>query len=239
MKLKLLSCAITALSIVASPTAQALLLDRGGGLIYDSVQNITWLADANYAKTSGYDDDGRMSWLDANAWADGLAINDAVRNVTYSDWRLPTLTDLGAPGCNYSYSGSDCGYNVDPYSSELANLYYGPLFNNALVNASGQQRQDYGLIDDPANPDDESLFSNLQSDYYWFGTRYATNPNDAWSFRLSTGEQYYHSAEGSLMRAWAVRDGDVAAVPLPGAVWLFGSMLMGFLYAQRSGSGKV
>lgn len=32
--------------------AQAALHDRGGGLIYDDAQNITWLQDANYAKTS-------------------------------------------------------------------------------------------------------------------------------------------------------------------------------------------
>jgi hypothetical protein len=59
----------------------------------------------------------------------------------------------------------------------------------------------------------------------------------AWSFRLATGEQYYHPAAASLMRAWAVRDGDVAAVPLPGAAWLFGSMLMGMLYTGRSRPG--
>lgn len=239
MKLKLMASAVTTCGILAAPAAQAQLFDRGGGLIYDSVQNITWLADANYAKTSGYDEDGRMNWNEANAWVGGLAIHDAVRNVTYSDWRLPTLTDLGAPGCNYSYSGSDCGFNVDTTSSELAGLFYGALGNKALVNGSGQQQQEYGLIDDPANPNDESLFSNLESDYYWFGTSYFSSSSLAWGFRLSTGEQYYFSSAGSAMRAWAVRDGDVAAVPLPGAVWLFGSMLMGLLYTQRSGSGKV
>jgi|RifCSPlowO2_12_1023861.scaffolds.fasta_scaffold474522_1 hypothetical protein len=29
--------------------AQATLIDRGGGLIYDNVLNITWLQNANYA----------------------------------------------------------------------------------------------------------------------------------------------------------------------------------------------
>jgi hypothetical protein len=78
----------------------------------------------------------------------------------------------------------------------------------------------------------------LQSDYYWFGTPYGNSVNLARSFRLSTGEQYYQSVAGSLMRAWAVRDGDVAAVPLPGAAWLFGSMLTGFIYAGRARTGK-
>ncbi len=36
------------------------------------------------------------------------------------------------------------------------------------------------------------------------------------------------------MYVWAVRDGDVAAVPLPGAVWLFGAGLAGLLgYGRR------
>jgi len=32
------------------------LWDRGGGLIYDDVLNITWLKDANYVNSTGYDD---------------------------------------------------------------------------------------------------------------------------------------------------------------------------------------
>ena len=40
----------------------AALIDRGGGLIYDDVLDITWLQDANYAQTSGYDADGFMNW---------------------------------------------------------------------------------------------------------------------------------------------------------------------------------
>ena len=67
--------------------ANALLYDRGGGLIYDSDQNITWLQDANYAKTSGYDSDGRMTWDNAVAWANQLEYQG------YKDWRLPTTVD--------------------------------------------------------------------------------------------------------------------------------------------------
>jgi hypothetical protein len=48
-----------------SGAAQAALVDRGGGLIYDTDLNVTWLQDANYAQTSGYDADGRMTWGDA------------------------------------------------------------------------------------------------------------------------------------------------------------------------------
>lgn len=41
--------------------ANATLYERGGGLIYDDFLAITWLQDANYAQTSGYDSDGKMT----------------------------------------------------------------------------------------------------------------------------------------------------------------------------------
>lgn len=64
--------------------SNATLYDRGGGLIYDDVLNVTWLQDANYAKTSGYDADGLLMWDMAMVWADGLVYQG------YDDWRLPT-----------------------------------------------------------------------------------------------------------------------------------------------------
>ena len=57
---------------VPVPQAQAGLVDRGSGMLYDTVLNITWLQDANYAKTSNYDADGRMTWTQANTWANNL-----------------------------------------------------------------------------------------------------------------------------------------------------------------------
>ena len=58
---------IAAATLASSGAAQAALNDRGGGLLYDDVLNVTWLQDANYAKTSGYDADGRMNWTAATA----------------------------------------------------------------------------------------------------------------------------------------------------------------------------
>ncbi len=66
-------------------TADAALISRlGGQAVYDTDFNITWLADANYAKTSGYDSDGMMVWALANTWAAGLNVGG------YTGWRLPT-----------------------------------------------------------------------------------------------------------------------------------------------------
>lgn len=232
MKRQILCGVLTALGSLSAGGAQAQLFDRGGGLIYDSVQNVTWLADANYAKTSGYDAQGNMSWQNAVAWVDGLSYLDSVRGTIYSDWRLPTFHDLGVPGCDYDYSGSDCGYNVAVTSSELAHLFYGDFANKAILDSRGGPQSGYGIVDDPATADDESLFSHIQSFGYWLGTSYGGDASKAWYLSTATGMQNYIS-KGTNYYVWAVRDGDVAAVPLPGAAWFFGASLLGWLVNRR------
>lgn len=220
MNFKPIYGAVAALGVVAAPAAQAQLFDRGGGLIYDSVQNITWLADANYAKTSGSDAEGKMSWQNAVAWVDGLIYSDSMHGVNYSDWRLPSFNDLGAAGCEYGYSNTDCGFNVSTASSELAHLFYGDFANIGFVDSRGLQQPGYGLVDDPASAADESLFGNIQSFSYWLGSSYPGDSSKAWYLSTATGMQNYIS-KGNNFYVWAVRDGDVAAVPDPASYILF------------------
>ena len=99
---------LSALIIVIglSVSAQATLINNGGGFIYDTDLGITWLQDANYAKTSGYDADGMMNWSGARTWATTLVYGG------YSGWRLPTTVDSsplvfgydGTPTYNYGYN---------------------------------------------------------------------------------------------------------------------------------------
>jgi hypothetical protein len=197
-----------------SGAAQAALVDRGGGLIYDTDLNVTWLQDTNYAQTSGYDADGLMTWSQATTWAANLSYYDSVRNVTYTDWRLPTTTDTGTSGCNYAYSGTDCGYNVNPASSEMAHLYFTELGNLSAYTTSGAFRGgsigvNWGLVN-------KGSFVNFQSNYYWSGTGYAPDPSYAWSFYTVSGNQDYNIKANRFFASFyalAVRPGDVAAVP--------------------------
>ncbi len=76
-QVKMIAATLATAGLLTSGLAQATLLDRGGGLIYDDVLNITWLQDSNYAQTSGFDADGRMNWSDANTWAAGLSYFDS------------------------------------------------------------------------------------------------------------------------------------------------------------------
>lgn len=91
MKTHLL-CAVFAclFSLAFSKLVFASLFDHGDGLIYDDDLYMTWLQDANFAMTSGFDTDGLMTWVEADGWAASLGHFDSVRNVTYNDWRLPT-----------------------------------------------------------------------------------------------------------------------------------------------------
>ncbi len=69
-----------------------LLIDRGNGLLYDMERNITWLQDANYAKTGGRSPDGRLNWHEAGAWVAGLRY----RGIT--GWRLPDARAANGAG---------------------------------------------------------------------------------------------------------------------------------------------
>ena len=197
--MKSLITALTlSLGLVAATAAQAALVDRGGGLIYDTDLNITWLADANYAQTSGFDADGRMDWSTAMTWAGNLSYGG------YTDWRLPTSNICG-------------GYNCT--GSEMGHLFYNELGGVAAQDIATTHNTNY------------DLFANVQSFGYWSGTEYAPDTSSAWVFNFGNGSQGTISKLGTPY-AWAVR-GDVAAVPVPSAAWLFGSGLLGLIGVAR------
>jgi hypothetical protein len=90
--------------------------------VYDTVLDLTWPAD--------WFGNGQTDWTTANMWAASLTDLGG-------GWKLPSVLDIGNDGCNFAYSGTDCGYNV--YGSEagrrtgspLAHMFHDTLGNKA------------------------------------------------------------------------------------------------------------
>lgn len=244
MKAMTVGCSALALALVYGGTVQAALLDRGAGLIYDTVLDVTWLQDAGLAAGSAFDDgalsnDGLMTWDSAMAWAADLSYFDSVRGVTYSDWRLPSVTPVNGVAFNYSFANdgsTDDGFNISapgsafPASpaSELAFMYYTHLGNLGFNDVAGNPHppNTVGLLN--VGP-----FLRLTATGYWSGTENSQDASRAFNL-FNYGRQDPVLGKGDALAAWAVRDGDVAApVPVPAALWLFASAVAGLLALGR------
>lgn len=175
-------------------------LDASAVYLYDTVQNITWVRDANL--------NGAMGRDDAIVWAANLTTGTGTNAVT--DWRLPSMTDTGTPGCNWSYNGTDCGFNTATSTNEMASLFFNTLGNKSYLSTSGVYQADFGLTN-------TASFQNMLPQSYWLGTAYAPDPlNASWAFSFSNGSQGVGYANNLYMfNAMAVRNGDVLLAPVP------------------------
>ena len=123
----------------------------------------------------------------------------------------------------------DNGYNITTHS-ELSNMFYNVLGNTANYDTSGTTA---GCIAPNYCLTNTGPFSNLQSSlFYWSATEYASNTILAWNFGMHIGLQEVNHKSNNLY-SWAVQSGDVGAVPVPAAVWLFGLGLLGLIGVAR------
>jgi len=199
-----LNIAVMAIAMAASQ-AQAALENRGGGMIYDTVNNVTWLADMNYAQTSGFDTDGLMSWTAAKSWAENLSFGG------FDDWRLPTANPLDSTCSAKFNAGGSIGwqyYGTGCTGGEITHLFVVDLGNKGSESVLEQAG------DTSTQKSNLGLFQNVRSWYYWTDTESAQLSTSAWLFNANHGEQNVSSKTG-INHALAVRDGDVTAVPEP------------------------
>ena len=194
-------------------------------LIWDDVNNgnsVVWL-DYTNAPTN---------WTAQNAWAAGLDsaltlyLNAGVSVNWDGSWRLPSTVD----GLySWGYDGTTTGgYNIT--SSEMGHLFYTELGNKGYVATDGTYPQpEWGL----SNTGD---FEYIVASWYWSDTEYALDPDNAWTFGRDGGHQDF-CVKSSNGYGVAVRTGDVSVVPVPGALLLLGSGLVGLAgFSRRKGS---
>jgi len=182
-------------------------------LIWDNDNNgksVVWL---DYTNTAS-------DWSPQMNWAAGLDQNLTYNlnpgySVTWDDtaWRLPDA----------DVSGDIVGYYKT--GSEMGHLFYTEL---GLDGSSGY------ILPGELNA---SEFDNLlgYKNFYWSATEYPGYPTSALDFRMYNGYQGSHFKASTYSDGCglAVRSGQVSAVPVPGAIWLLGSGLLGLIGIRR------
>ena len=89
---------ITIFQVLISVQAQAALVSRAdGAAFYDTVLDVTWLADANYALTEDYGlagfsaTTGQMNYANAVSW---VAAMNAANHLGINTWRMPVADPI-------------------------------------------------------------------------------------------------------------------------------------------------
>jgi len=189
---------------------------------YDTVLNVTWLADANLAATNTFGVDGicfddvppcfstpsgspagAMDWYISEQW---IAAMNAANYLGVDDWRLPSM-DLNGDGTVFP-----CEFQVEVAcrDNELGYMHY---INGVSLAAPGPFANVAGYVG---------------IGYYGSGTEYAIDPSRRWlqnfGIRIATSDSRNPKTEP--MYEWPVRPGDIGTVvPVPAAAWLLGSAL--------------
>jgi Protein of unknown function (DUF1566) len=162
--------------VSAARADAALVASRDGLTVYDTVNNVSWLANANLPATqrfgvSGINPDGSMSWDTAQAWITAM---NAANYLGSSHWRLPT-TQLPDASCSQRPKSAAFGFGCT--GSEMGNLFY-----NELGGVKGSTIE-------LTHSSNYNLFNNFQPYLYWSSTQWTRVANSAFSFSFGNGFQ--------------------------------------------------
>lgn len=180
-------------------------------LIYDAdapMGSIVWLDYTN----------GPSTWFGQINWASEL--NTAI--TSYNIYPAYTVTWNGSWRLPSAGANPQGGY--DQTTSELGHLYYEEL---GLKNF-----EDRGFV--PVSNDELNAlnFGNLIASNYWYSTEDIDYPDKAWLFNTIYGGQGTY-VKTAAFYALAVHNAQVSTVPIPGAIWLLGSGLLGFVAVRK------
>lgn len=249
------SLGLLGMSLLGTGLAHAALQGRdldgnsanGYEAYYDTVQNLTWMADANYAKTAalaGAAPNGTMTL------AAGESAGASLNYFGVSGWRLPTVgrsDGTNVSGTLLGFDGSTRrGYNIVDPRSEMSYMFHVNLGLAGQFDTSGVQRPGFAPhgTGDVAIPGLEGAFiRNLQAFDGTSSARYLTSTPSGLSgwnfdFEFDKGAQELFSLGSGRFsnstHVWFVRDGDVvAAIPEPATAGLMGLGLAGLAWSVR------
>ncbi len=178
------TAALVACALTSAQARAALIPSADGVTVYDTANNITWLADADFPARNRFglppcggpggspcvNPSGAMDYQSAAAW---VAAMNAANYLGHSNWQLPT-TPTFDPGCGKKGpNGNSFGYGCT--ASAFGSLYYDALSLNPPATAV------------PIPADAVGPFTNLQPYLYWSQTSASTQGYHAFSF--ATGWQ--------------------------------------------------
>ncbi len=164
--------ALAACALWPGQGSAALLPSPDGATVYDTVNNVSWLADTDFAATNRFglplcgnstpqpcvNANGSMSYTSATAWISAM---NAANYLGHNNWQLPT-TPLTDAGCQFvGANGGSFGFNCT--ASAFGSLYYNALGLKAPNTA----------VPIPSNT--VGPFSNFQPYLYWSQTNAGTN----------------------------------------------------------------
>jgi uncharacterized protein (TIGR03437 family) len=159
--------------------AATLVLSPDGITVYDTVNNVSWLADANLPAGNRFtlplcsgtgtapcvNASGSMNYASAAAWVQAM---NAANYLGHSNWQLPTTPPLDR-GCGKTGpNGDSFGFNCT--ASAMGSLYYNALGLKAPATA----------VPIPGNT--VGPFSNFQPYLYWSQSSLGTLGYAAFSF---------------------------------------------------------
>ncbi|HEX7139714.1 MAG TPA: hypothetical protein VF219_17815, partial [Vicinamibacterales bacterium] len=167
------------------PTGTGLQVSADGQTVYDPVADVTWLANADLAKTQQFgaqctnsdgtlciNPDGSMSHTTAEAWINGM---NAAVYLGQTNWQLPPIPS----------SDASCGFGCTDHP--MGNLFYNQLHLSQGAPAVPTPNVNVGP------------FSNVQPYLYWSCTAADGSnvlcqpappaPNFEWSFSFGNGFQ--------------------------------------------------
>ncbi len=163
----------------------------------------------------------------------GQAVYDTDLNITWlRNSNLARSNTFGVAGIDYD--GGMSWYTANSWINSMnTSGGYGHLgyseWRLPIISELSHLSNDEGIYwDDPSPP------MMLHPDWidYWSNTEYTPDTNKAWTYGFDLGGLSFHDKNMSML-VWPVLSGDVSAVPVPSAVWLCGSGLLGLVGMAR------